>query len=315
VWVPVTGIVVAGLLVLLLGPVSSWATPVEHLQGKDKADVRNATRQILLAAVGGVVLLTGAAFTARTFFLTRRAQFTDRYSKAIGLLASDKLTERLGGIYSLEHLMSESELEHNTVVEVLSAFIRDRTRLKPPPPYGSAAPPAPNLAGDYASPPTDVQAAVTVLGRRPARHEPNPVDLTYVDLRGVALSKGRLENANWSGAQLQRADLTEAKLRGATFESAQLQNSCLEGAELECTSFLGAQLEAARLAGAKLQGASLMKANLQHANLIEANLLGARMDGTQLQGADLSKARMTFSQMKQAVLNRHTILPTNYEPG
>jgi hypothetical protein len=89
VWVPLATLAAAGLLVLLLGPVAWWATPAKHLQGKDKADVRNATRQILLAAVGGMVLLIGAAFTARTFYLSRRGQFTDRYTKAIGQIASN----------------------------------------------------------------------------------------------------------------------------------------------------------------------------------------------------------------------------------
>jgi hypothetical protein len=60
----------------------------EHLTGKDKADARNATRQVLLAAVGG------RAHRCRL----RRAHLlpvppralTERYAKAIAQLASDK---------------------------------------------------------------------------------------------------------------------------------------------------------------------------------------------------------------------------------
>ena len=120
-----------GVIYLLLGPIAMWATPVTALQGKDRADAINVTRQILLAAAGGLALLTGAAFTARTYFLSRRGQLTDRYVKAIGLLASEKITERIGGIYALEHLMIESERDHHTVVEVLAAFIRERPRGLP----------------------------------------------------------------------------------------------------------------------------------------------------------------------------------------
>lgn len=118
----------AGLLILLLGPIAWWTTPAKHLHGKDKAEAINATRQIFLAAVGGLVLLTGAGFTARTFYLTRRGQLTDRYTKAIGLLASEKVTERIGGVFALEHLMAESAQDHPTAVEVLAAFVRERTR-------------------------------------------------------------------------------------------------------------------------------------------------------------------------------------------
>jgi hypothetical protein len=60
-----------GFLWLLLGPVTVWATPVDGLAGRDLADVRTATHQVLLAALGGLAVLTGLAFTARTYYLTR----------------------------------------------------------------------------------------------------------------------------------------------------------------------------------------------------------------------------------------------------
>ena len=114
-------------LVLLLGPIAQWATPVAGLQGKDLADARNwnSTRQTLLATVGGTAVLMGLAFTARTYYLTRRGQLTDRYSTAISQLASDEITERLGGIYALEHILIESARDHDTIVEVFAAFIRE----------------------------------------------------------------------------------------------------------------------------------------------------------------------------------------------
>lgn len=259
VWVPLAAVVLAGLLVLLLGPVAWWATPAKHLQGKDKADVRNATRQILLAAVGGLVLLTGAAFTARTFFLSRRGQFTDRYARAIGQIASDKLTERLGGIYALEHLMIESEREHHTVVEVLAAFIRERTRpgTTPPDGAGADAEPAPAPGGPYPSPPTDVQAALTVLGRRPDRPELNAVDLRGVDVRGANLSRARLPRVLLLGARLQGAHLINGDLQGAELSKAQLQDAILAGAQLQGATLWAAQLHGADLSTAEVRGRQL----------------------------------------------------------
>lgn len=240
VWVPVVMLAAAGLLVLLLGPVSWWATPAKHLQGKDKADVRNATRQIVLAAVGGMVLLTGAAFTARTFFLTRRGQFTDRYTKAIGQLASEKLTERLGGIYALEHLMIESERDHKTVVEVLAAFVRENAE-------------ATSQYGGKPTPSTDVQAALTVLGRRPDRFELNSLDLHDADLRGSNLEGARLDGAHLRGAQLQGADLRFARMVGSNLIDAQLQEAWLQHANLTYSQLDGSNLEGARLGSTRLE--------------------------------------------------------------
>jgi hypothetical protein len=171
-----------GLLTLLLGPIA-WRLgghTLADLHGKDRADAINSARQTLLAAAGGTAALTGLAFTARTFYLSRRGQLTDRYTKAIGLLASDNLTERLGGIYALEHLMIESPRDHNTVVEVLAAFIRDR------------CPAEPSEEIKFGPPPTDVQTAMTILGRRPPRSERNLLDLTRTNLAGVVLPRVQL---------------------------------------------------------------------------------------------------------------------------
>lgn len=264
--VPLAMLAAAGLLVLLLGPVSWWATPAKHLQGKDKADVRNATRQIVLAAVGGMVLLTGAAFTARTFFLTRRGQFTDRYTKAIGQIASDKLTERLGGIYALEHLMIESERDHNTVVEVLAAFIRENAESN-------------SVHGGPPTPSTDIQAALTVLGRRPDRPEANYLDLRNADLRGANLQDARLEGAILRRAQLQDADMTLARLQHSDMRHAQLQK-------------------------ARMGYAVLRRADLTHANLD-----GAILSNTWLQGTNLNETNgLVLAQLSQSSIDTHTYL-------
>jgi len=75
---------IVGFLVLLLGPITHRTTVgADNLTGKEKADAVNATRQVLLAAAGGTAVLAGLGFTARTYYLSRRGQRTDRYTKAI----------------------------------------------------------------------------------------------------------------------------------------------------------------------------------------------------------------------------------------
>ncbi|MFI7601206.1 pentapeptide repeat-containing protein [Actinoplanes sp. NPDC049681] len=283
-WARLAVLAAAGLLVLLLGPVAWWATPAKHLHGKDKADARNATRQVLLAAVGGLVLLTGAGFTARTFFLTRRGQYTDRYTKAIAQLASDKLTERLGGIYALEHLMIESERDHPTVVEVLAAFIRERTLEVPEEPETDDPSSWPPTA-------TDVQAALTVLGRRPHRAEPSSIELS-----GTRLRRANLTGLRFSGAQFQNADLRGAYMEAVDLQGAQLFRASMQKALLSGAHLQDARLFDARLAGAHLRGARLHRASLG-ADLTGAHLSGAELDdallgGAVLKGAYLGSARL-----------------------
>ena len=60
--------------------------------------------------------------------LTEQGQVTDRYTKAIEQLGSDKLDVRIGGIYALERVARDSAKDHPTVMEVLTAFIREHSR-------------------------------------------------------------------------------------------------------------------------------------------------------------------------------------------
>jgi hypothetical protein len=261
-----------GLLILLLGPAAWWATPSKHLQGKEKADARNASRQTLLAAVGGFALLTGAGFTARTYYLTLRGQLTERYTKAITQLASDKITERLGGIYALEHLMAESERDHGTVVEVLAAFVRERTSAgqgmfpqKPEHVHQGLRPAYRTLA-------TDVQAALTVLGRRPQRHEPHSLNLRIADLCGADLAGLRLDQADLWGAKLRDVIMHGARLRGANLCWAQIQDSRLGHARLQGAHLIGARLQKVTFSGADLSDADLCEAQLQGSSFRRADL-------------------------------------------
>lgn len=270
-WGPAAALAAAGLLVLLLGPVAWWATPAKHLQGKEKADARNATRQVVLAAVGGLVLLTGAGFTARTFYLTRRGQLTDRYAKAIGQLASDKVTERLGGVYALEHLLMESERDHSTVVEVLAAFIREHARDRPaePDPYEE------RKTAEWLGPPlsTDVQAALTVLGRRPSRPEPRRIDLAKADLRRADLTGLRFTGARFFRTDLRGAYLDQADLRGADLFRARLGSAWMRDSRLQDAVIADVSMKDAIMTGAQLQ-----RANLGSSDLVSAHIVGAKLD-------------------------------------
>jgi hypothetical protein len=116
--------------------------------------------------------------TARTLEVTEQGHITERYAKAIQQLGDTELAVRLGGIYALERLAHDSpERDHPTVVEVLSAFVREGSKKQctPRPEQGMAHEAAKETdtaapqSNAEARPPTDVQAALTVLGRLPKR--------------------------------------------------------------------------------------------------------------------------------------------------
>jgi hypothetical protein len=189
------------------------------------------------------VAAVGALYTARTFGLNRRGQVTERFTRAVDQLASRELSVRLGGIYALEQLASDSAREHAAILEILTAYVRGKGK-------GSATPPA------------DVQAVVTVLARRRLAHERG---------RGPALDLGE--------ANLRSVRAEGIVLRGARLTRARLEDANLLGTNLRDAGLIEAHLERATLRGADLRGARLQRAWLAGANLAEAKLDDARLQG------------------------------------
>ena len=65
------------------------------------------------------------ALTLRAIELTEQGQVTDRYTRAVEQIGSDKLDVRIGGIYALERVARDSNRDHPSVMEVLTAFVRE----------------------------------------------------------------------------------------------------------------------------------------------------------------------------------------------
>lgn len=305
-------VAVVALLILLLGPVTSWigGSAVRHLTGKDKADAINGVRQTLLQAAAGTALI----FTGLTFTLNRRGQVTDRYNKAVGLLASSKLTERISGIYALEQLMVESERDHEMVVQVLAEFVRDRAAtsgaqadlwIYPPKALGNGESQS-TLAAD-------VQAALTVLSRRPKRCERQRIDLCNTNLRRANLHDAYLPGVNLDGANLESADLVGANLKGACMHKVNLERACLNGANLKRVDLLWANLKQAHLTRADLQCARLIRANLKFASLDKANLKRAVLYSADMRQAILVDADLMHANLRMANLESSYLRGANIE--
>ena len=92
---------------------------------------------------------------------------TDRYTRAVEQLGSGKLDVRVGGIYALERVARHSVRDHPMVMEVLAAFIREHSREQWPPSN-------PRGREQKHSMRPDLQAAITVVGRRDVKHDIQP---------------------------------------------------------------------------------------------------------------------------------------------
>jgi hypothetical protein len=235
------------------------------------------TRTALLAGLIGVgALLTFwlnsrvYRISAETLRVTEQGQITERYTKAIEQLGNDKLDVRLGGIYALERVARDSARDHATIMEVLSTYVREHSRE----PWSA---PSQSDAEYESSPRPDVQAAVTVVGRRDSKRG----DVTPIDLHGANLANAYLVNANLANVGLLHSDLTEAVLQNADLTQAILTR--------------------ANLASADLLNADLTRAYLADANLNNAHLLGANLTGAILANSDLTDAQLTSADPVDAI--------------
>src|SRR5882757_1192636 len=248
---------------------------------KARADVEDKFRKTVGQLLGGAAVLFGAwlAFlqfpqqqqTAQSQIdqqqqaaqqqqqAARDLLISNQVSKGFEQLASDKMAMRLGGIYALEGVMNASERPEQyggPVLEMLCAFVREYT-------IGKTV---------FQKPAIDIQAALTVIGRRKGQELPD-------------LAEANIPGANLSGANLSGADL----------DSADLKSAYLSGANLSGANLLGANLTGASLTGAKLSRVDLTGADLSVAYLIRADLTGAK--------------NLIQTQLNEACGNNETELP------
>jgi hypothetical protein len=280
-------VVTATGAILALGIVSwvvvRWApthlASTSGLTRNDRAADVGRVRTALLAVIAGFLAAIGAVYTGRTFALNRQGQITDRFTRAVDQLGDARIDVRLGGIYALERIARESREDHGPIVEILTAYVREHAPWpqRSLPPIVEAQDPS-HAEHMSETPPTDVQAVLTVLGRRRRSHDNRTsMDLSRTNLAGADLSWASLDNANLTGARLERSNLI-----GTTLREAYLQRAHLQAADL-----IGARLDQAQLVEAHLEGA-----DLSNARLTDADLTGAYVEGTVLLGANLERASL-----------------------
>ena len=238
----------------------------------------------LVAAAAALVGVAGtvavAIVSSRTTRLTnqatveavRQGQLTDRYAKAVEHLGDPNLDIRLGGIYALEAIARDApERDHPTVMEVLTAFIREHSHQQWPKPEHDPGP-APRRKTR-----PDVQAALTVVGRRDGTNDKRPIDLSGAHLAAAKLPHG----AHLAAAKLAGVDLSRVDLGAADLTEADLTGADLTGASFRPVDFTDEELDEMKLP----RGERRVVTKLGHANLTGADLTGADLTGAILTNA------------------------------
>ncbi|WP_052725729.1 pentapeptide repeat-containing protein [Methanosarcina barkeri] len=246
-----------------------------------ESDQKNAQRNVEISLA---TLDSNIKNAQKSLEVSQEGQITERFTRAVDQLGSEKLEIRLGGIYALERIANESDKDCLPIMKILTAYIRansdaNKETLKP---------------GEIRE---DIQAILTIIGKQ--KYSFNSEEFTP-NLRGTRLC----------GADLKGAHLERAKLMGVHLEGAHL-----EGAHLEEAYFTSmARLEKAHLEEAHLKKAHLSFAVLYEAHLEGAHLEGANLVGALLTGANLSKAHLEGAKLEGAKLNSYeeTLLGTTF---
>lgn len=299
-----TGLLLSVFVVLILAVtiilVPKWQAQSDLNAGRiaweEVPEQTNAYRKTNIQIAGGLVVVIGLYLTWRRIQVTEEGQVTDRFSTAVEQLGDQRLEVRLGGIYALERIAQDSPRDHWTVMETLSAFIRENATNTDGVPTHDGGP----------SP--DVQAACKVIGRRTVREDPegNSIDLSGAQLSGLRLegadfSDARLNDVNLSNAVLQNSDLSDASLIQANLSGVRaggihLSNAVAGGADLSGGSFDGGRLEDCKLYGSDLSDSTFVGANLSGSILQQGTLDGALFWDANLEGIDVESWQLCKSE-------------------
>jgi hypothetical protein len=181
-----------------------------------------------LKLAAGVFALAAAITGWNSYKVSQQGQITDRFTTGIESLGDDaSITKRIGGVHALERIAKDSEYDRWAVMEVLAGFVRDR--------YSGANRPIVT--------PVDIQAILTVLGRRKHDRETNDqrVDLHNTDLRRFNLREAKMQRTIFTEAHLNATNLEKADLSGADLTRSDLRGANLRGANLRGADLTGMQ--------------------------------------------------------------------------
>jgi hypothetical protein len=261
-------------------------------------------RDLLVAlAAAGVVPFLGyrawmsrrlVAAQQRTAEATELGKSAEVMATAFAGLGGDQIQIRVGAIYTLERHARERPRDQGPIIQTLAAFVRERCPAPRPEPAADGGYRAPSPDAVYVPAATDVQAAVSVLGRRARANDPPGARISFAgtNLSGYDLSDCDFTGASFKGAYLCGTNLAGAKLRRSDFQLAVLENADFYGAVAEEASFSAAYCGGARFAHANLSAAAFVESDLRSADFTGASLERADLRGAAIDGALFDRKRL-----------------------
>ncbi|MCK5230757.1 MAG: pentapeptide repeat-containing protein [Desulfobulbaceae bacterium] len=297
------------LMILALWKIPVWQTSNLHkcCTPKEIGELRDSYRKTIAQVAGGTALLAGLYFTWSNLITVQQGQITDRFTRAVEQLGAEDTAIRLGGIYALERIARDSRADQGPVIEILTAYVRNNA------PQQSNNK---NLVKDAikkiqpelhmkAKLREDIQAILTVIGRREFQIDERPLDLRETDLSSANLVAADLRMANFTEANLSFVDFKRANLSNAQFWDTVLYGATLRGANLREAMFGGTELLRVDFRMANLQGALF-----ENVQADEVQFWGASLDGATLSNVDLSKAiGLSLKQLTSTRKYGKVILP------
>jgi uncharacterized protein YjbI with pentapeptide repeats len=223
---------------------------------------------------------------------------TSQFSSVPNSVTEPNIEVRLGAIYALERIAKDSERDHWPVMEVLCAYIRNPQNSGTPVLSKQAKDSTVDWRKSIRAPRIDVQAALTVIGRRSPEH------IQYEIANGLRL--------NLEGANLQDSILSYGDFSRAIFKRANLDLARIDFAKLESTNFWGASMDSTTIQRCRLRDACFASSTLTHASIIhssaenclfhkahlyETTFFQTNLDGARLFNTDLSRAYVQDDQL------------------
>lgn len=225
------------IFIFTLALIFSFFENIVGFSNQEKIEYINQALTTVAIIIGGLALIVNAYYTYKLSFGVNQSVLTkllyrtlawdnnivtdikntqetleeivpERFSKAIEQLGNEKIETRFAAIYALERIARDSHKDHWTIMEILAAFIRENAPVNQK---------DEEELQHSSKLPTDIQTALTVIGRRDSHKDPvnQKLDLRNTDLSNADLTEANLSKAILVGANLQWVNFTRANLSEA----------------------------------------------------------------------------------------------------